>query len=120
MRLRSIVLPVIAMFGLVPAARAGELDQARLRGSSAYDAAPRYLIPASEPVDAAPAPPPYPAAGSRAHAVAPPVAELHNFTFALGSRFWYSTGTLAKELYDDPRSSQNLNSRLTYAGLTSG
>ncbi len=120
MRLRSIVLPVIAMFGLVPAARAGELDQARLRGSSAYDAAPRYLIPASEPADPAPAAPPYPAARNRARAVAPPVTQLHDVTFAFGSRFWYSSGTLAKDLYDDPRSSQNLNSRLTYAGLTAG
>jgi len=120
MRLRLIVLPVIAMFGLVPAARAGELDQARLRGSSAYDSAPRYLIPASEPADLAPLAPPYPAPASRARAIAPPVAQLHNFTFEFGSRFWYSTGKLAKDLYDDPRSSQNLNSRLTYAGLTSG
>jgi len=117
MRLRLIVLPAMAMIGLVPAARAGELDQARLRGSTAYDAAPRYQIPISEPADPAL---PYPAAGSRARAVAPPVAELHNFTFEVGTRFWYSTGKLAKDLYDDPRSSQNLNSRLTYTGLTSG
>ena len=120
MRLRSIVLPVIAMFGLVPAARAGELDQARLRGSSTYDATPRYLIPPSEPADPPPAALPYPAAGSRARAVAPPVTQLHDVTFGFGSRFWYSSGTLAKDLYDDPRSSQNLNSRLTYAGLTGG
>jgi len=47
-------------------------------------------------------------------------AQLHGFTFNIGARYWYSSGKLAKDLYDDPRSSQNLNSRLTYSGLTSG
>ncbi len=120
MRLRSIVLPVIAMFGLVPGgtrgrARSGAVArlQRRRRRAALSD-------PDLEPADPAPAAPPYPAARSRARAVAPPVTQLHDVTFAFGSRFWYSTGTLAKDLYDDPRSSQNLNSRLTYAGLTSG
>src|ERR1700722_11042739 len=99
MRFCFIVLPVFTMLVLVPAARAGELDQARLRGSSAYDAAPRYLIPASAPGDTSTPPPPYPVDDSRAHVVAPPVGEMHNFTFTFGSRFWYSTGKLAKDLY---------------------
>ena len=120
MRLRLVVLPVMAMIGLVPAgpqAGAGELDQARLRGSSTYDTGPSYPILPPEP--SYPAPPPPAAGRARPVAVAPPVAQLHNFTFEFGARFWYSTGKLAKDLYDDPRSSQNLNSRLTYAGLTS-
>jgi hypothetical protein len=115
------------LIGLTPAAHAGELDQARLRGSNTDYAAPSYPIIATEPSYRGPAAPSsypvsYPAARgpSRPMAVAPPVAQLHNFTFELGTRYWYSTGTLAKDLFDDPRSSQNLNSRLTYAGLTGG
>jgi hypothetical protein len=110
------------MIGLVPTgpqAGAGELEQARLRGSGAYDSGPSYPILQSEPAYPAPPPPSPTARRARPVAVAPPVAELHNFTFEFGTRFWYSTGKLAKDLYDDPRSSQNINSRLTYAGLTS-
>jgi hypothetical protein len=133
MRLRLVDLPVItlAVIGLIPAARAGELDQARLRGSSTYDAGPSYQVILTEPsYRAPPAPssyPPvyasaYPAASGPARSVkaAPPVRQPHGFTFEVGTRFWYSTGTLAKDLYDDPRLSAVLNSRLTYAGLTSG
>jgi hypothetical protein len=130
MRLRLVVLPVMALIGLIPAARAGALDQARLRGTSADYGAPDASYPIiptepSYPSPSYPGPPPapsYPAASapSRSVAVAPPVAQLHNFTFEIGTRYWYSTGQLAKDLFDDPRSSQNLNSRLTYSGLTSG
>ncbi len=46
MRLRLVDLSLIAlaMVGPVSATRAGELDQVRLRGSNAYDAAPAYPI----------------------------------------------------------------------------
>jgi hypothetical protein len=121
MRLRLTVLPAIssAMISLVPALHAAELDQVRLRGSSVYTT-PTYPIPSSEPSYPELAPrAPYPVAKAPARPVAP-VGELHNFTFEFGARYWFSTGKLAKDLYDDPRSSQNLNSRLTYAGLTSG
>jgi len=49
---------------------------------------------------------------------AAPPAQLSGFTFEFGSRIWYSTGKLAKDLFDDPRSSGSLNSRLTYGNLT--
>jgi outer membrane protease len=92
-----------------------------LRGSSVY-ATPTYPVTTSEPLYQEPAPAPRPAAARPARLVAPagPAAQLHGFTFELGTRYWYSTGKLAKDLYDDPRSSQILNSRLTYSGLTSG
>jgi hypothetical protein len=119
MRLRLVDLSLIAlaMIGLLSAARAGELDQVRLRGSNAYDTAPAYPILASEPSYRAPSS--YPAA-SRPVRPAPPAAQLHGFTFEFGTRYWFSTGKLAKDLFDDPRSSSNLNSRLTYSGLTTG
>ena len=129
MRLRLVVLSAISLatISLVPAVRAGTLDQARMRGSNtgyaAADAAPSYPILPSEPSYQGPAAsPPYPAAigSSRPVAVARPVAQLHGFTFEFGTRYWYSTGKLAKDLSDDPRLSANLNSRLTYSGLTSG
>jgi hypothetical protein len=134
MRWCLIDLPVIslAMLGLLSAASADGLDQVRLRGSSAYDAAPSYPVIVSEPSYRVPASPSYPAPypnaatypaktrPSRPVAVAPQAAQLHNFTFEFGTRYWYSSGTLAKDLYDDPRFSNVLNSRLTYAGLATG
>jgi hypothetical protein len=55
-----------------------------------------------------------------AMAPAPPPPERGwAFTFEIGARYWYSSGELAKELFDDPRSSTFLNSRLTYYGLNS-
>jgi hypothetical protein len=149
MRLRLLDLSVIglAIIGLVPAARASELDQAHLQGSNAYDPGPVYRVIGSEPSypgapSSYPSVPPsssakaeaspyaayaadYPTAYRKApdapHALAPPpVAVPGAFKFELGSRIWFSTGTLAKDLFDDPRSSTNLNSRLTYSGLTTG
>src|ERR1700722_1872934 len=123
MRWRLVVLPVVSIIGFIPAAYAGALDQARLRGSSAGYGAPEYPVVTTEPAYPEPSSPisyPAPRAAARPVAVAPPVAQLHNLTFDVGVRYWYSTGKLAKDLYDDPRSSQNLNSRLTYSGLTSG
>ncbi len=118
-----LVLPVMAIIGLIPAARAGALDQAWLRGSTTSSGAPEYPILPPEPSYPVSSPAPYPPAPAAARPVAvapPPAPQLHGVTFAFGTRYWYSTGTLAKNLYDDPRSSQNLNSRLTYSGLTSG
>jgi len=43
---------------------------------------------------------------------------MPGYSFEVGARYWYSSGKLAKNLFDDPRSSNNLNSRLTYDGLT--
>jgi hypothetical protein len=133
------VLPVIGLatismglIGVPVAGRAGTLDQAALRGSSATYApidAPSYPIATSEPSYAGPSypGPAYPGASARASypaarpvAVAPPVAPPRMFTFELGTRYWYSSGRLAKDLFDDPRSSTNLNSRLTYSGLGVG
>src|SRR5216683_3706174 len=101
MRWRLVDLPVIslAMIGLLSAARAGGLDQVRLRGSSAYDAAPSYPVIVSEPSYRVPASPSYPATypdpatypaktrPSRPVAVAPLAAQLHNFTFEFGTRY---------------------------------
>jgi hypothetical protein len=124
MRLCHVVLPAIslAMICLPAATRADELEHVRLRGSSVYTT-PTYPVRTWEPSypELPPAPVYRAATGpSRPLAVSQPAAQLHDFTFEFGTRFWYSTGKLAKDLYDDPRSSQNLNSRLTYSGLTSG
>jgi hypothetical protein len=42
---------------------------------------------------------------------------MPGYSFEVGARYWYSSGKLAKDLFDDPRSSNALNSRLTYDGL---
>jgi hypothetical protein len=139
MRLRLVDLPVIglAMIGAVPAAHAGELDQVRLRGSKAYayDAAPSYPVIASEPSYSPRAaaasypvsyptsyPVPYPTARgpTKAVAIARPAPQAPSLTFELGARYWFSTGRITKDLFDDPRFSSNLNSRLAYSGLTTG
>src|ERR1700738_2130463 len=106
MRLRLVVLPVMAMIGLIPAARAADLDQARLRGSNVNYGAPdaSYPIITTEPSYPGPSYPvssPAARARSRPVAVAAPAAQLHNFTFELGARYWYSTGKLAKDLLHD-------------------
>jgi hypothetical protein len=117
MRLCLGVLPAIslAMICLPASAHADEPGLVRLRGSSVYTT-PAYPVETSQPLYHEPAP------VRPARLVAPtgPAAQLQGFTFELGTRYWYSTGKLAKDLYDDPRSSQNLNSRLTYSSLSSG
>jgi hypothetical protein len=119
MRLRLSDLPVIglAIISLIPAVQAAEADLIRLRGSNVYttdDLGPRYPIVPAEPAA-------YPAPRARVLPVkAAPAPHPTGFNLEIGARYWYSTGTLAKDLFDDPRSSANLNSRLTYAGLTSG
>jgi hypothetical protein len=132
-------LPVIGLaaisaglISVVPAGRAAALDQSALRGSSTTYAAldaPSYPIATSQPSYPGPSYPgpsyggpaaraSYPAA--RRAAVAPSAAQPYNFAFEFGTRYWYSSGRLAKDLFDDPRSSANLNSRLTYSSLATG
>ena len=126
MRLRLIDLPVIgwalvSCAAFAPPAQAGGLDQAYLRGSTANAIeAPSYPIYSPEP-NAPPAPPaayPVTNAGARPH-LAPPPAQLSGYTFKFGTRVFLSSGRLAKDLFDDPRDTNNLNSRLTYSGLRS-
>jgi len=99
---------------LAGAASAQDFDDAVLRGSNGFEpAAPVYAADVagpSYPIDAdAPIGPPGALPGL------PAVRELR---FELGTRFWYSNGSFAKNLYDDPRFSSNLNSRLTFSNLT--
>jgi hypothetical protein len=104
----------VAYIGLsllcINAAGAGELNSATLRGSRAYEATRSYPVfppvPTAMPHEALPV----------LAVAAQPV--LPAYSFEVGARYWYSTGKLAKDLFDDPRSSDQLNSRLTYDGLT--
>src|SRR4249920_1819492 len=106
MRLRLVDLTTIslAIMSLIPAVQAGEPGQVRLRGSNVYttdDAGPSYPIIATEPSHPSAAPPPsYPGARTRAQpvAVAAPASQLQGFTLELGTRYWISSGTLAKDL----------------------
>jgi hypothetical protein len=42
-------------------------------------------------------------------------------SFEFGTRIWYSSGRLSKDLFSEPRAPNTvLNSRLTYSGLTAG
>src|SRR5712675_340608 len=96
----------IAIAG-VTAAGAGELSSAYLRGSSAHEAVPAYQIASSLPSDETALPP-------SAAGMAPVAVAMPGYSFEVGARYWYSSGKLAKNLFDDPRSGNNLNSRLTY------
>ncbi|HEV2957514.1 MAG TPA: hypothetical protein VGX95_15470 [Xanthobacteraceae bacterium] len=102
---------------LAGAASADGLDGAALRGSSGFEMPAR-----GAPVYAADAPEPYYPLDAdvpvEAPVVSPLVPELHELRVEIGGRFWYSTGSFAKNLYDDPRFSSNLNSRLTYDALS--
>jgi outer membrane protease len=97
--MRRSLLSCAVLVMLAPAAHGAELDGAFLRGSSNYEPAyPEAAVP--EPAAWSPAAP-------------------SEYKFELGARVWVSTrGSFAKNLYDDPRSSNNLNSRLTYSGLS--
>jgi hypothetical protein len=106
--LRSCVSIGFLMSGVM-AAGAGELDSAYLRGSRAYEAAPSYQI--------APSLPSYDGAPPPGAAVMAPVPAVSGYSFEIGARYWYSSGRLAKDLYDDPRFSTDIVSRLTYADL---
>jgi hypothetical protein len=99
---------------LAGAASAADVDDAVLRGSSGFaPAAPVYAADAagpSFPIDAdAPTEPPV---------AVPGLPAVREFRVELGARYWYSNGSFAKNLFDDPRFSSNLNSRLTFGSMT--
>lgn len=106
----SIVLAFAGVSLLATAAAAGELDSAYLRGSRAYEATPSYQI--------APVAPSYEYAPPPGATVMAPVPAASGYSFEFGARYWYSSGRLAKDLYDDPRFTNDIVSRLTYDGLT--
>jgi hypothetical protein len=108
---------VSVFMSLAGAASADGLDGAVLRGSSGFEVPAR-----AAPVYAADAPEPYYPLDTEVPVetpVVPPVIPLVNeLRVEVGGRFWYSTGSFAKDLYNDPRFSNNLNSRLTYSALS--
>ena len=106
----SIVLAFAGVSLLATAAAAGDLNSAVLRGSRAYEATPSYQIAPALPSDPY-APPPGAAVMAAASAAS-------GYSFEFGARYWCSSGRLAKDLYDDPRFSGDIVSRLTYDGLT--
>ena len=107
----SVVLPSGFSLLAVTAAAAGKLDSAYLRSSRTYEATPSYQIGPVVPSDEyAP-----PSSGCRHGSVA---AAVPGYSFEFGARYWYSSGRLAKDLYDDPRFTTDIVSRLTYDGLT--
>jgi hypothetical protein len=111
-------LALLSVFmSLAGAASGEEFDDAVLRGSSGFEVPVR-----AAPVYAADAPGPYYPIDAdipvEAPAVAPAVPIIREFRVEMGGRFWYSIGSFGKNLFDDPRSSNNLNSRLTYSNLT--
>lgn len=99
-------------------AGANGFDRAPLRGSAVYQA-PAYPIdfsarPAPEqPVHVPPPPQPYAQPQPPAEALS-----LLPFRLEFGGRYWYSTGSLAKNLFDLPQSTGSIVSRLTYDGLS--
>jgi hypothetical protein len=115
---RCLTFVVVSLLA-VQAADAGELNSAPLRGSWVHEAGPSYPVFEREPIYHGPrgyeiAPPSY----TSAAAVRPVPAAMPGYAFEVGARYWYSSGKLAKDLFDDPRFSDVLNSRLTYDGLT--
>jgi hypothetical protein len=113
---RELSVVGLAMMSLVATGRANDFGHAGLRGSQVDEIAPSY-----PPPQAYTPPRPHPFANPTLRDPAtPPAALLSGITFEIGSRVWYASGKLTKDLFDDPRSSQNINSRLTYRGLTAG
>jgi len=111
-------LAFLSLFMIVAgAAWADGLDSAALRGSAAFELPVRQA-----PVYAADRPEPYYPLDADAPVatpvVQPVVAMAEDFRVEVGGRFWYSTGSFGKNLFDDPRFSSNLNSRLTYSTLS--
>ena len=128
----------LTVLGLAPACLADELDGAFLRGTQgAGPIAASYPVrPAAQSYPTAPAAPVYPVdsaavpeaidASTPSYPVDAPVSpeeapwlrpSLVEFEVEVGVRAGQSTGHLAKDLYDDPRASTNINSRLTYSEL---
>jgi hypothetical protein len=110
-------LALVPLAVFVTEAGAQGLERASLRGSAiqhtpahSVDFSPR-LAP-EQPVHVPPPPQPYPTAF--------PVDEpsLLPFRIEFGGRYWYSSGSLAKNLFDLPQSSAGVVSRLTYDGLS--
>src|SRR3974390_1611208 len=125
MHLRDLSLIVLMTLDLISSAHADTLEHADLRGSTAsplpvpQQATPGYRLFAVDPsYSIAPSAPSYPSP-PRSHPPAPQRAQFSGYTFEFGMRLWLGTGQLAKDLFDDPRFTHNLNSRLTYSGLTS-
>ena len=106
---------LFVFMSLTGVAFADGVDDAVLRGSSGF------RVPArAAPVYAADAPY-YPLDDDmlvKAPVIQPVVPAVQEIWVEIGGRFWYSTGTFSKNLYDDPRFSNNLNSRLTYGALS--
>jgi len=117
--MRYLAFVVVSLLA-VRAADAGELNSAALRGSRVDEFGPSYPVFERQPIYRDPrgydiVPPSY---GSATTVQPVPVAALPGYSFEVGARYWYSSGKLAKDLFDDPRFSDVLNSRLTYDGLT--
>jgi len=108
--MRCLAYICLSLLG-INAAGAGELGSAALRGSRVPEAPSFRVFPAAPTHPSYDMPPDSPV-------VMTPVAAIPGYAFEVGARYWYSSGKLAKDLYDDPRSSDSLNSRLTYDGLT--
>jgi len=93
----------LGIIGLIPAARAGGLDQAALRGSSAYGrrtGLPGHRLRTTLSGLAGALLSGQLSGRDRTSATGcDRTAGLaaHNFTFEFGTRIWYSTGTLAKD-----------------------
>lgn len=108
----------LALIAFVATARAGE--PARLRGSNVADlGAANPGFPADPYYAGYGVPPRYGPASTPARPLKPPPSLLSGVSFEVGTRIWYSSGSLAKDLFSDPRATNTvLNSRLTYSGLT--
>jgi hypothetical protein len=105
---------LFVFMSLAGAASADGLDGAALRGSSGFEVPVR-----GAPIYAADAPY-YPLEDDmpvKAPMVQPVVPAVREIWVEVGGRFWYSTGTFCKNLYGDPRFSNDLLSRLTYGAL---
>ena len=107
--MRSSIVALALSVLAATAGAAAELDKAYLRGSRAYEATPSYQIGPALPSDEY---------ASRGAVMAPVPAAAPGYTFDFGARYWYSSGRLAKDLYDDPRFTTDIVSRLTYDGVT--
>jgi hypothetical protein len=98
------------MVSFVPVSGAAELDNAPLRGSRTWETARTSTDYAADyPIARLPAKGPF---------VEPP--PVFGMTVEVGARYWYASGKLSKNLFDDPRFSPDMLSRLTYDGLTAG
>jgi outer membrane protease len=106
---------LFVFMSLAGTAFADGLDDAALRGSSGFEVPAR-----GAPIYAADAPY-YPLEDDmpvKAPVYQPVVPAVQEIWVEIGGRFWYSTGTFSKNLYDDVRFSNDLLSRLTYGALS--